>query len=100
MHGSRRQLTLHKGSEQFVFGYEQGQEDRLRDVLIEYAREGQTSFDWFDATMLSLRLASPEHGGPVQTVRRRTSVCDPDAAEEILALIVKITEEMSERLTS
>jgi hypothetical protein len=99
MHSSRRQLTLYKRSEKFVFGYEQGQEDQLRDVLIEYARESQTSFDWFDATVLSLRLASPEHGGPVQTVRRTTNVCDPDPTEELLELVAKITQEMSERLT-
>jgi len=57
MHNPQRELTLYKGLEKFIFRYEQGQENRLLDVLIEYARGNHTSFDWFDATMLSLKLA-------------------------------------------
>jgi len=57
MQNPQRQLTLYKGLEKFIFRYEEGQEDRLLDMLIEYARESHTSFDSFDAIMLGLRLA-------------------------------------------
>jgi hypothetical protein len=56
MHNRQQQLTLYKGLETFVFRYKHGQEDRLLDVLIESAMDSHTSFDWFDATILSLTL--------------------------------------------
>lgn len=52
----KRQLVLNKGNEQFVFRYENGQEDELLDALIEQAKNKQTDFDWFDAAVLSFKL--------------------------------------------
>ncbi len=57
MHSPQRELTLYKGLERFIFRYEPGQEEQLLDVLIEHAEESHTSFDWFDVSLLSLKLA-------------------------------------------
>ncbi|MHC4061109.1 MAG: hypothetical protein ACYSUC_05160 [Planctomycetota bacterium] len=53
---AKRQLVLNKGTERFIFRYEGGCEDRLLDALIEQAKDGRTSFDWFDAAVLSFKL--------------------------------------------
>jgi len=53
---TQRQLVLHKGPERFVFRYEEGREDQLLDALIEMAESRRTSFDWFDAAVLSFKL--------------------------------------------
>ena len=52
----KRQLVLNKGSEKFIFRYENGREDELLDVLIEQAKDKRTDFDWFDAAVLSFKL--------------------------------------------
>lgn len=52
----KRQLVLNKGAEKFVFRYEVGREDELLDALIEQAKSKRTSFDWFDAAVLSFKL--------------------------------------------
>jgi hypothetical protein len=52
----RRQLVLNKGIEKFIFRYESGCEDELLDALINQAKGGGTSFDWFDAAVLSFKL--------------------------------------------
>jgi hypothetical protein len=51
-----RQLTLNKGSEKFVFRYRLGDEEALLDAMIDQAKSGRTSFDWFDAAVLSFQL--------------------------------------------
>jgi hypothetical protein len=56
MNKTMRQLVLSKGSEKYVFRYENGSEDQLLDALIEQARDERTAFDWFDAAILSFRL--------------------------------------------
>ncbi len=56
MNGKRRQLVLNKGAEKFIFRYEDGREDALLDALVEQARDKRTSFDWFDAAVLSFKL--------------------------------------------
>ena len=56
MQKSVRQLVLNKGRERFVFRYEDGQEHKLLDVLIEQAQDPRTNFDWFDAAVLSFKL--------------------------------------------
>ena len=50
------QLTLNKGNERFIFRYRQGQEDALLDTLIDQVRSAQTSFDWFDAAVVSFKI--------------------------------------------
>lgn len=52
----KRQLVLNKGSEKFIFRYESGCEDRLLEALVEQAKDKRTSFDWFDAAVLSFKL--------------------------------------------
>jgi len=56
MERTQQQLILNKGDEKFVFRYEQGDEDHLLDALIDQARNKSTSFDWFDAAVLSFKL--------------------------------------------
>ncbi len=56
MERTQQQLVLNKGNEKFVFRYEQGGEDHLLDALIDQARNKSTSFDWFDAAVLSFKL--------------------------------------------
>jgi hypothetical protein len=52
----KRQLILNKGAEKFIFRYENGSEDELLDALIDQAKDNRTSFDWFDAAVLSFKL--------------------------------------------
>jgi hypothetical protein len=56
MDNMKRQLVLHKGAEKFIFRYENGCEDELLDALIDQAKDNRTSFDWFDAAVLSFKL--------------------------------------------
>jgi len=56
MDSMKQQLILHKGAEKFIFRYENGSEDELLDALIDQAKDNRTSFDWFDAAVLSFKL--------------------------------------------
>jgi hypothetical protein len=56
MRKQRRQLVLNKGTEKFIFRYEAGREDELLDALIAQVKDGCTSFEWFDAAVLSFKL--------------------------------------------
>ncbi len=56
MKGTKRQLVLNKGKEKFIFRYDSGCEDKLLDTLVEQAKSRRTSFDWFDAAVLSFKL--------------------------------------------
>ncbi|MGA2916421.1 MAG: hypothetical protein ABSE89_10390 [Sedimentisphaerales bacterium] len=51
-----RQLVLRKGSEKYIFRYQAGCEDSLLEALISQASDSRTSFDWFDAAVLSFKL--------------------------------------------
>ena len=53
---AKRQLVLNKGSEKFIFRYESGCEDELMDAMIDQVKDSRTSFDWFDACVLSFKL--------------------------------------------
>jgi hypothetical protein len=53
----KQQLVLNKGTEKFIFRYDSGCEDKLLDALIEQAKDKRTNFDWFDAAVLSFKLA-------------------------------------------
>jgi len=52
----KRQLILNKGAEKFIFRYESGCENELLDAFIDQAKDNRTSFDWFDAAVLSFKL--------------------------------------------
>jgi hypothetical protein len=56
MEKTKRQLVLNKGSQKFIFRYNNGCEDQLLDALIEQAKDNRTDFDWFDAAVLSFKL--------------------------------------------
>ena len=56
MENIKRQLVLNKGSEKYIFRYDNGCEDQLLDALIGQAKDKRTSFDWFDAAVLSFKL--------------------------------------------
>ncbi len=51
-----KQLVLNKGSEKYIFRYENGCESQLLDALVAQASDRQTDFDWFDAAVLSFKL--------------------------------------------
>ena len=52
----KKQLVLNKGSEKYVFRYEEGSEGQLLDAFVSSAVNPQTRFDWFDAAVLSFKL--------------------------------------------
>lgn len=56
MDPSKKQLVLNKGSEHYVFRYREGNEGQLLDAFVSSATHPQTSFDWFDAAVLSFKL--------------------------------------------
>lgn len=56
MESGKRQLVLNKGAEKFIFRYAPGEERALLDALVFSATDDRTSFDWFDAAVLSFRL--------------------------------------------
>ena len=67
-----RQLVLNKGVEKFIFRYDSGSEDKLLDALIEQAKDKRTSFDWFDAAVLSFKLTQLLIGQADELIRENT----------------------------
>jgi hypothetical protein len=53
----KQQLVLNKGTEKFIFRYDRGCEDELLDALMAQAKDNRTDFDWFDAAVLSFKMA-------------------------------------------
>lgn len=51
-----RELYLVKGSEKYVFRYPPGREADVIDILASMAQDSKSSFDWFDAAVLSYQL--------------------------------------------
>ena len=49
-------LNLVKGTQQFCFRYEVGQESKVLESLIEMVNRRELTFDWFDAAVLSHQL--------------------------------------------
>jgi hypothetical protein len=72
MRKKRRQLVLNKGTEKFIFRYEAGCEDELLDALITQAKAGGSSFDWFDAAVLSFKLTQSLIGQADELLRENT----------------------------
>jgi len=65
-----RQLVLNKAGEKFIFRYEDGRENELLDALVEQAKNKRTSFDWFDAAVLSFKLTQTLLGQAEELLRR------------------------------
>jgi hypothetical protein len=51
-----KMLSLVKGRQQFCFRYDVGEEAKVLDALIDLVHRRETSFDWFDAAVLSHQL--------------------------------------------
>ena len=51
-----RMLSLVKGHERFVFRYTTGQEAKVIDAFAALAADRSSSFDWFDAAVLSYQM--------------------------------------------
>ena len=51
-----RQLSLVKGSERFVFRYMPGDEAEVIGAFSKLASRRSSSFDWFDAAVLSYQM--------------------------------------------
>jgi len=51
-----RQLSLVKGEERFVFRYQPGQEAEVIDAFASMASDDGSTFDWFDAAVLSYQM--------------------------------------------
>jgi len=64
--------VLHKGAEKYIFRYEKGSEDKLLDALIEQARDKRTSFDWFDAAVVSFKLTQSLIGQADEILRQNS----------------------------
>jgi len=50
-------LALIKGEERYVFLYDDDSADRLLHTLGEYAADPELSFSWYDAAVMSQRIA-------------------------------------------
>jgi len=70
----RRQLVLNKGTEKYIFRYDDGMEDRLLDAMVEQARDKRTDFDWFDAAVLSFKLTQSLLGQANEILGENTDV--------------------------
>jgi len=53
----KKQLTLNKGPQQYIFRYEEGCEAQVLDALVAGASDARSDFDWFDAAVLSFKLS-------------------------------------------
>ena len=51
-----RQLSLVKGVERYVFRYKKGKEMGVIDQFARLAEDKKSTFDWYDATVLSMQL--------------------------------------------
>jgi hypothetical protein len=49
-------LSLVKGSEQFLFRYEEGEEAGVLQSIVDMVNRRDVPFDWFDAAVLSHQL--------------------------------------------
>lgn len=57
MESMKKQLTLNKGQQRYIFRYDPGCESQVLDALVASASDTQTDFDWFDAAVLSFKLS-------------------------------------------
>ncbi len=57
MESIKKQLTLNKGQQRYIFRYEEGCESQVLDALVANALDAHSDFDWFDAAVLSFKLS-------------------------------------------
>lgn len=53
----KKELSLVKGDERFMFRYESGSEEDVLDAFVATANDRKNNFDWFDAAVLSFQLS-------------------------------------------
>jgi hypothetical protein len=53
----KKELSLLKGNQKFLFRYDPGNEEEVLDSFIELAHDRRQDFDWFDAAVLSFQLS-------------------------------------------
>ncbi len=51
-----KKLSMVKGMHQFSFTYEEGEEAKVLDSLIDMVNNRDLNFDWFDAAVISHQL--------------------------------------------
>ena len=52
-----KEFSFLKQEERYIFRYELGQEEELLDSFVDMANNRNSSFDWFDAAVLSFQLS-------------------------------------------
>lgn len=52
----KRQLSLVKGSEKYIFRYRPGDEANVIQAFASLAADSSSEFDWFDAAVLSYQM--------------------------------------------
>jgi hypothetical protein len=53
----RRQISLNKGTQKFIFRYSAGEEISVLDAFRSLADSTESGFTWFDAAALAFKLA-------------------------------------------
>ena len=53
----KKELSLLKGDQKFLFRYEPGSEEEVLDAFVQMAHDRNQDFDWFDAAVLSFQLS-------------------------------------------
>ena len=53
----KKELSLLKGNQKFLFRYEPGSEEEILDAFVNMAHDRNQDFDWFDAAVLSFQLS-------------------------------------------
>jgi hypothetical protein len=67
-------LALIKGEERYVFLYDDDSPDKLLHTLGQYAADPELSFTWYDAAIMSQRIARLRQEAPVADEGRKESV--------------------------
>jgi hypothetical protein len=63
-------LALIKGQERFVFLYDDDDADQLLQTLGQYAADPELTFDWYDAAVMTQRIAQLRSQGRRGTTTR------------------------------
>jgi hypothetical protein len=72
MNHAQHSLSLVKGAHRYVFRYSEGCEARVLASFVSLAVDPETSFDWFDAAVLSYQMGRTSRPGRTR-VRARAA---------------------------
>jgi len=62
LNAKTKQIIYSLGKEKYSFKYKQGQEDGLLNILIDFAKNPELSFDWYDSAVISFKLIQNQVG--------------------------------------